>query len=921
MILRSIHIEHWRGIGRLALDQLPGGIVVLHGPNRTGKSSLVKALRACLFDFDHDSASKDLKNSFPLNGNGPPKIAIEFETGGERYRITKVFSKNRDGLARLEREEGGRWQVVEESKEASRKTRELLGADKSTLGANQLLWLGQGEVALPDAVDASLKHRLVGVLGMLVTGRDLKFKQALDERCKKWFTPAKGDFKKDSSVFALEQRRKEREKEFQDLEEQFREAEQVIRALHECEDRLPEYRKAFEEADQELTRLKAEREQSVVRREQYKQAAGECQAAERNVQEARRRLEALRKVKERCEVANQEVHLAEAALRFAEAEKERTTLALEEKALALQTARQRMEETQRCDVQEIQDRRTLLQLEEQRTRLEKAKRLHADVAELEKKIQTLTAPDALALDMLRANRREADKLRSQLQAETLALSVTLRCPFSIQLKIDGEASQTIELPAEEKQRWQLRQWAALELPGLASIEVARSQENLDLEQAARKLAELDRVYREAILSFKEDPADEACLDRLTERRLEREASVARLNSARQELQQSAPLGVGTLETELERLLERRQAVLERCPTLADWRPDKDDLTEREQACQKRLSELQQAAATAEKEQQAAEKALKKAEAGYQDCRGKCLEAKTTAKNAQEEMARHEDEPSLASALKQAEEALSAARQRLQEAELTEAEKAIDQRCEKAEYARKMREGRFRDLEAKLHQLHGNIESKEGLHLRRADAEAALKEVEKALTREKLEAGAYKRLQDHFDRCRDHQVQQIMGPIADRVLVWAKDLGLDEYHEVRFGENYLLKEVLRRDGDLNVTMSLDEDSESYGTVEQLNLLVRLALGGVLAKDEATTTILDDPLAHADPAKHRRILDILRLAAEGNRSWTPPAGPLQIVILTCHPDRFDYLPGAHHIDLAAAIQRGAGHVNAPMNEPER
>ena len=82
---------------------------------------------------------------------------------------------------------------------------------------------------------------------------------------------------------------------------------------------------------------------------------------------------------------------------------------------------------------------------------------------------------------------------------------------------------------------------------------------------------------------------------------------------------------------------------------------------------------------------------------------------------------------------------------------------------------------------------------------------------------------------------------------------------------------------------------------------------MALGGILAKNEPAVAILDDPLAHTDPAKHRKILDILRIAADGNKGWNPPAGLLQIIILTCHPDRFDYLPGARHYDLARLISK--------------
>ena len=108
MIIRGIHVEHWRCIAQLNLDDLPAGIVVLHGPNRTGKSSLVKALRGCLFDFDHDTTRAELKTCLPWNNNGPPKLAVEFETAGRLYRISKVFSKKNDGLTKLEEHGDGR---------------------------------------------------------------------------------------------------------------------------------------------------------------------------------------------------------------------------------------------------------------------------------------------------------------------------------------------------------------------------------------------------------------------------------------------------------------------------------------------------------------------------------------------------------------------------------------------------------------------------------------------------------------------------------------------------------------------------------------------------------------------------------------------------------------------------------------------
>ena len=52
----------------------------------------------------------------------------------------------------------------------------------------------------------------------------------------------------------------------------------------------------------------------------------------------------------------------------------------------------------------------------------------------------------------------------------------------------------------------------------------------------------------------------------------------------------------------------------------------------------------------------------------------------------------------------------------------------------------------------------------------------------------------------------------------------------------------------------------------------------------------------------------MLDILARAARGEPNGPHPTGPLQLIILTCHADRFDYLDGAQQIDLSRLIQRG-------------
>ena len=81
--------------------------------------------------------------------------------------------------------------------------------------------------------------------------------------------------------------------------------------------------------------------------------------------------------------------------------------------------------------------------------------------------------------------------------------------------------------------------------------------------------------------------------------------------------------------------------------------------------------------------------------------------------------------------------------------------------------------------------------------------------------------------------------------------------------------------------------------SGGEREQLFLVTRLALGEVLAKKERQLVVLDDVLNATDTARLARMLSLLEEASER----------LQIVILTCHPERYRALESAKFFDLQA------------------
>ena len=320
MILRGFRVENWRCIRKLELTDLGPGIVVLHGPNRTGKSSLVLALRAGLFDCDHNSTERAIKDSIPWDGSGPPKVVVEFSTGGTDYRLTKIFAKTKEGTALLEKKANAAWSVLEAApKEASRRVRELLGADKSTAGLNQLLWLSQGEVNLPQAkkLDVSLQQRLVGVLGMMVEGRDFSFKEELDRRYGKWFTPQTGNYKKDCSVVLLEKEKRDREKVRNEEKEKLKAYETAIGQLQIAEDDLPQKKRDVKEGEAELKQLEDERKRGEDRLRKFREAEQVVNDAKERLTVAQKILAEYGAAKERLQIAETKVRGAQESVRGA----------------------------------------------------------------------------------------------------------------------------------------------------------------------------------------------------------------------------------------------------------------------------------------------------------------------------------------------------------------------------------------------------------------------------------------------------------------------------------------------------------------------------------------------------------------------------------------------------------------------------
>ncbi|BBX42477.1 AAA family ATPase [Mycobacterium simiae] len=82
-----------------------------------------------------------------------------------------------------------------------------------------------------------------------------------------------------------------------------------------------------------------------------------------------------------------------------------------------------------------------------------------------------------------------------------------------------------------------------------------------------------------------------------------------------------------------------------------------------------------------------------------------------------------------------------------------------------------------------------------------------------------------------------------------------------------------------------------DSLSGGAKEQLGILARLAGAALVAKEDAVPVVVDDALGFTDPDRLAKMGEVFdSVGAHG-----------QVIVLTCSPDRYDGVKGAHRIDL--------------------
>ncbi|MGB5985379.1 MAG: AAA family ATPase, partial [Desulfobacterales bacterium] len=169
MILHTLCLSGWRCFGRkLHLGPMGPGLNIIHGPNGTGKSTLLEALSRGLLDA-HGVKGRQIEAIAPWGRALSPAVTLEFSHAGERYRMEKTFLAA--ARVRLDVKVGARFEPLAEGRAADERIRAMFTRNPPARGLaqfqhrgwTQVLWAAQSETRLA-ALSDDLAADLRGVL-------------------------------------------------------------------------------------------------------------------------------------------------------------------------------------------------------------------------------------------------------------------------------------------------------------------------------------------------------------------------------------------------------------------------------------------------------------------------------------------------------------------------------------------------------------------------------------------------------------------------------------------------------------------------------------------------------------------------------------------------------------------------------------
>lgn len=873
MKLHRLILTNYRGISHRDIEFPDHGVVVVCGANEIGKSSMIEALDLLLEARDR-STKKEVKQVKPTHSDVGSEVSAEISCGPYRFVYRKRFHKKCETELTVIRP--CREQLTGD--EAHERVRAMLAetVDSDLWHAQRVL-----QSASTAAVDLSGCDALSRALDVAagdsggLCGTEPLLIERIDAEYGRYFTPTgrpTGEWAAAiARLVAAEAAVAECAAAVAEVDERVaRHAVLTQQVADLSQQRIaagPRVAAAQEAADNVAALTAQQREAQLVA-----DAAVATATAAGGAHTARRQL--LAEIDTRAEAvaeAQAQAEEAAAAQAAAHAEAEASDAALHQATEALAELH-RQADSARCTVDRLADREEADRLTARLARIDAIER---DRERIGAELTTIAVTEPV-LRRIEDAAAAVDRTGDQLALTSAALELTAAA--DIQLIVGG---RQVSLPAG--QSWTTTAAGPTEVtvpgvltarvnPGANTLDVhakhAAAQEELVAALAAGEVADLDAArsadQRRRELQSTRDQLGATLAGLCGEERIEELRSrLTQLRAAHPAETSAAPVDIGAARAELTAVLQaredasteyeaRRQAAATAATALAELST--------------RATVLQNTLATQRAELNAAAGRLtaERASAGDAELAASADTARSAAQAAQQRVT-------------EVAEALAAAAPDAVASELADATKEADSLRERYEGAARA----LREITIEL-----SVFGSEG---RQGKFDAAQTEREHAASEHTQVGGrarAAQLLRSVMTRHRDTTRRRYVEPYRAELQRLGRPV---------FGPSFEVdidSDLCIRSRTLN-GITVPYESLSGGAKEQLGILARLAGAALVAKEDAVPVVVDDALGFTDPDRLTKMGELFDTVGTHG----------QVIVLTCSPDRYDGVKGAHRIDLSA------------------
>lgn len=901
MILRSILVRGWRCFAEeIQVGPLDERINIIYGPNGTGKSTLFQAMARAFLDA-HRVGGDEVAGMRPWGRMLTPTVTVEFACADQEYRVTKQFlDRPSSELSRLE---GGKFRPIAQDDASDEQVRQVLKgnapgkglSDSRHWGISQVLWTLQGDLTLRE-LTGDLTNDIRMVLGAQVAGPlGSRLEKKLEIVYKQYFTPS-GKVKSGQNAPEVVHLEADRTK----ADEQLKSARQKLELFESMSRRLEDLRAMQAQSRQEAGALSASVADADGRAKTYTALMADRQHRSERVKSTQGQAQVLQQRLDDIRSCNRELTESRGGREALATEVPLRAMAAQEAASDAQRAKAELENARakRVEVEAAcamaEDARTYSDTQKStaalRERLNGVRQSEADLTNVRSERTQVVAPDAGTLKKIRNANTDLRESEIRLNAALIAVEIVPERDCSVSV-IAGETTGVRQsCPRGSAAVFKGAPEVVLEVEGFGRLRASGPAGSVEQYRQQK----VDALSRMKALT---QPFGTCELDSLEALDRMAEELDGRIQTIRTRLE--TLLSADTPEMIEQRLAGLRAALSEiegRNPFWHDAPPDPEFFLDR---ANRATSSFRASVATAEDAWEVAQGTYTAAKTKHGEVVGRLSEVEKQIQGMEERLRKltadgrpdAEREAEVAAALlawEAAKAGIAETEEQLKAFPTDPADelRALQRQLHAAEDAANRALGEEKLEEGRLANL-----TLEAPHSQLAAAEEEVATLSARLDRERLRMNALGLLWRTYSSSKSQAVTAVTAPVERAATRTLERIAGRRLGGILLGGGFLPDGIRPEIVESPVAIA----EASCGEQEQIFLATRLALAEVLASKERQLVILDDALTASDTGRLTRAMRVLEEAAER----------LQILVLTCHPERYRSLQDANFIDLEAIV----------------